>query len=73
MSHTFLKSAQGFFYLKQNYRNTLSVDHFLFMIEVSKIRPTDLLIKKYAQRSFYYKVQSVLTERKDIIVGYKKY
>ena len=48
MSHTFLKSAQGFFYLKQNYTNT-SVDHFLFTIKVSKIRPTHLLITKYAQ------------------------
>ena len=48
MSHTFLKSAQGFFYLKQSYTNTLSFDHFLFTIKVSKIRPTDLLITKYA-------------------------
>ena len=48
MSHTFLKSAQGFLYLKQNYANTLSVDNFLFTIKVSKIRPTDFLITKYA-------------------------
>ena len=48
MSHTFLKSAQGFFDLKQNYTNTLLVDHFLFTIKVSKIRSTDLLITKYA-------------------------
>ena len=58
MSHTLLKSAQGFFYLKQNYTNTLSVDHFLFTIKVSKIRLTDLLITKYAQLlpSKYWKV-----------------
>ena len=48
MSHTFLKSARGFFYLNQNYADTLSVDHFLFTIKLSKIRPTDLLITKYA-------------------------